>query len=214
MHFHPQWRATRPSRLGKQLRREVIGMAEVYYNSPRRFDVGNVAVALEVNRLKQAVKRDLRNYFSNYSLERETGMFEGVDIPAGAIEDIVVRRGLKSMRVGNEDIQFTSNSPIDDYPDIGMGDEEDDIDLYEEVLKTIVDRNRFLARQYPFNLVFAQYLALVNQEKKATEQKAEKAGGPPADEQESEVGPDPTTSPQDTSTVQRISGSELSQAVD
>lgn len=190
-------------------------MAEQYYNSPRRFDVGNIAVVLEVNRLKQAVKRDLRNYFSNYSLERETGMFEGVDIPAGAIEDIVVRRGLKSMRVGNEDIQFTSNSPIDDYPDIGMGDEEDDIDLYEEVLKTIVDRNRFLARQYPFNLVFAQYLALVNMEKKEKEEKVEKSGGPKADEQDdSVVGQDPTPSPTDTSTVQRISGSELSQAVD
>lgn len=164
--------------------------------------------------MKQAVKRDLRNYFSNYSLERETGMFEGVDIPAGAIEDIVVRRGLKSMKVGNEEIQFTSNSPIDDYPDIGMGDEEDDVDLYEEVLKTIVDKNRFLARQYPFNLVFAQYLALVNMEKKEKEEKVEKGGGQKADEQTTEVGEDPTPSPEDTPTARRISGSELSQAAD
>ena len=189
-------------------------MAEQYYNSPRSFDIGNIAVVLEANRLKQAVKRDLRNYFSNYSLERETGMFEGVDIPAGAIEDIVVRRGLKLMKVGGEEIKFESNSPIDDYPDIGMGDEEDDIDLYEEVLKTIVDKNRFLARQYPFNLVFAQYLALVNADKKDYEEKIEKAGGAKADEQKdvSEVGPDPTPSPEGTSTVQRISGSELSKA--
>ena len=187
-------------------------MAEQYYNSPRPVTVGNTAVVLESNRLKQAVKRDLRNYFSNYSLERETGMFEGVDIPAGAIEDIVVRRGLKKMVVGGEEVQFTSNSPIDDYPDIGMGDEEGDVDLYEEVLKTIVDKNRFLARQYPFNLVFAQYLALVNQEKKEAEDKVAKATGQAADEQDSEVGPDPTSSPEDTSIVQRISGSELSQA--
>lgn len=187
-------------------------MAEQYFNSPRSFVIGNINVVLEVNRLKQAVKRDLRNYFSNYSLERETGMFEGVDIPAGAIEDIVVRRGLEKMTVAGEEIQFTSNSPIDDYPDIGMGDEEDDVDLYEEVLKTIVDKNRFLARQYPFNLVFAQYLALVMQDKKDAEQKVEKAGGPKADDiGDSEVGTDPTSSPEDSSTVQRITGSELSQ---
>jgi hypothetical protein len=159
------------------------------------------------------VKRDLRNYFSNYSLERETGMFEGVDIPAGAIEDIAVRRGLKRMEVAGHEVQWTSNSPIDDFPDIGMGDEEGDIDLYEEVLKTIVDKNRFLARSYPFSMVFAQYLALVNQDKKDAEEKAEKAGGDKADEQpEDEVGENPTESPEVTPTVQRISGSELSGA--
>jgi len=189
-------------------------MAEQYYTTPRSLLIGNTRVIIEVNRLKHAVKRDLRNYFSNYSLERETGFFEGVDIPAGAIEDIVVRRGLNKLTVAGDEVKFESNSPIDDYPDIGMGDEDEDTDLYEEVLKTIVDRNRFLARQYPFSMVFAQYLAMVNADKKKAEEEAEKAGGPEADEQPEDggAGPDPTPSPEATSTGRLLSGSDMSAA--
>lgn len=190
-------------------------MAEQYYNTPRKVDFGGDEIEIEVKRGKHALKNELRNYFSNYALDRETGMFEGVDIPAGAIENIAVRRCLEKMVHNGVQVQFVSNSPIEDYPDVGMGDEEGDKDLYEEVLKTIVDKTRFLARQYPFNMVFAQYLALVNADKQEYEKNRAKATGtkpdvPPNPEDESdEVGPNPTVSPEDTSTVRRIPGSEL-----
>jgi hypothetical protein len=187
-------------------------MAERYYQSPRPLQIGNKGVEIKVRRLSHAVKRDLRNFFSNYALERETGMFEGIEIPAGAIEDLVVRRGLESLSVGGQEVQFNSASPIDDFPDIGMGDEDDSIDLYEEVIKTIVDSNRFLSRIYPFNMVFAQYMAQVNREKrKFEEEQAEKTGGTPDTmDKDDHVGPNPTPSEQDMPTATRISGSEIS----
>lgn len=190
-------------------------MAETYYNNPRKLTINGVEVVIEANRMKHGVKRDLRNYFSNYSLDRETGMFEGVDIPTGAIESIAVRRGLSKMWHAGHEVQFNSADPIDDYPEIGMGDEDGDVDLYEEVLKTIIDKNRFLARTYPFSMVFAQYLAMVNQDKADYEKKRLEATGAeqdnpvnPADPKDT-VGLNPTQSQEDTSTVRRISSSDL-----
>lgn len=185
---------------------------ETYYQNPRKMQIGNKGLEIKVRRLNHGVKRDLRNFFSNYALERETGMFEGIDIPAGAIESLVVRRGLDEMTFGGQIVQFNSPDPIDDFPDVGMGDEEDEVDLYIEVLKTIIDKNRFLARQYPYNMVFAQYLALVNAEKREYEQKQASETGGKVDtpvNREDEVGPNPTPSPQDMPTVQRISGSDI-----
>jgi hypothetical protein len=186
-------------------------MAEQFYTSPRNLQIGNLGVQIKVRRLSHAVKRDLRNYFSNYALERETGMFEGIEIPAGAIEDLVVRRGLEELSQGGQLVQFNSPSPIDDFPDIGMGDKDGDIDLYEEVIKTIVDSNRFLARIYPFNMVFAQYLSMVNRDKAEYETKQAKTTGAEPDkvDRDDSVGPNPTPSQEATSTVQRIGGSEL-----
>lgn len=186
-------------------------MAEKYYTSPRTFQIGNVGIEITPRRLTHAIKRDLRNYFSNYALERETGMFEGIEIPAGAIEDTVVRRGLEDLKVSGTSVQFNSPSPIDDFPDVGMGDEDDDIDLYEEVIKTIVDSNRFLARIYPFNMVFAQYLAAVNRDKRKYEESQAEITGAPVDkvDREDEVGPNPTTSPTDMSSAMQISGSDI-----
>lgn len=190
-------------------------MAETYYNNPRKLNINGVEVVIETNRLKHGIKRDLRNYFSNYSLDRETGMFEGVDIPTGAIESIVVRRGLSRLWHAGNEVQLTSADPIDDYPEIGMGDEEGDTDLYEEILKTIVDKNRFLARSYPFSMVFAQYLAMVNQDKTNYEKKRLEATGKELDnpvnasDKKDDVGLNPTESQEDTSTVKRISSSEL-----
>lgn len=186
-------------------------MAERYFNDPRTFQIGNSGIQITARRLSHAVKRDLRNFFSNYALERETGMFEGIEIPAGAIEDLVVRRGLEDLKVAGTSVQFNSPSPIDDFPDIGMGDDDDSIDLYEEVIKTIVDKNRFLARIYPFNMVFAQYLAMVNRDKRKYEESIAEETGAEVDkvDREDEVGPNPTPSPEDTSTVQRISGSDI-----
>lgn len=187
-------------------------MAERFYSNPRPLQIGNQKVEIKVKRLSHAVKRDLRNFFSNYALERETGMFEGIEIPAGAIEDLVIRRGLDELVVGTQIVQFNSPSPVDDFPDIGMGDEEDSIDLYEEVIKTIVDSNRFLSRIYPFNMVFGQYMAQVNRDKQKYEkEQAEKTGSQPDRvDQENVVGPNPTPSQEDTPTVMQLSGSDIS----
>ncbi len=187
-------------------------MAESYYQSPRNIQIGNVGASIKVRRLSHAVKRDLRNYFSNYALERETGMFEGIEIPAGHIEDVVMRRGLEELHVGGSLIQFNSPSPVDDFPDVGMGDEDGDIDLYEEVLKTIVDKNRFLARIYPFSMVFAQYLTLVNRDKSEYEKKQNEETGAKQDKlsTEEELGKTPTPSEPAMPTVERISGTDIS----
>ncbi len=189
-------------------------MAEQYYGDPRQIQFGNIMVELHTRKLNHGTKRDLRNFFNKYGLDRETGEFEDVDIHAGAIESLVVRRAVKDMIVGGNKVQFTSPQPEDDYPpDIGMGNDPDEKDLYSEVLKTIVDKNRFLAYLYPFNMVFAQYLMLVNMEKQEAEKKRESEGGPKADEYDTDsgVGPDPTESPEDTSSVTRMSGTELIQ---
>lgn len=142
---------------------------EAAYTNPRNLTIDNTNVEIEVARLNHAAKRDLRNYFSKYGLDRDTGAFEDVDIPAGVIEDLVIRRALKKLVIGTQQIRFDGASPVDSFPDFAMGDEEDEPDLYEEVLKTIVDRNRWLARRYPFGLVFAQYLALVQQDEEKDE---------------------------------------------
>ncbi len=186
-------------------------MAERFYSNPRELQIGSDRVEIKVKRLSHAVKRDLRNFFSNYALERETGMFEGIEIPAGAIEDLVVRRGLDELVVGVQTVQFNSPSPIDDFPDVGMGDEDESIDLYEEVIKTIVDSNRFLSRIYPFNMVFAQYMAQVNRDKQKYETaQAEKTGAKPDRVDQDAVGPNPIPSQTDTPTVTQVSGSDIS----
>lgn len=162
---------------------------ESFYPSPRRLDIGGIPVEIEVARLSHAVKRDLRNYFSKYGLDRDTGAFEDVDIPAGIIEDLVIRRGLKKLVISGDEVKFSGPSPVDSFPDdVGMGDGEDDVDLYEEVLKTIVDRNRWLARRYPFGLVFAQYLSLVQEDENTTSQK----DTDPTQHQPGEGSPTPT----------------------
>lgn len=192
-------------------------MAEKWYPTPRTLQVGASFVEIKSKRANHGIKRDLRNFFSNYALDRDTGMFEGIEIPAGAIEDLVIRRTLEEVSINGSAVQFTSPSPVDDLPaEIGMGDEEgeDSVDLYEEILKTIVDTNRFLADTYPFNMVFAQYLALVKRDKRDYEEKQSKKSGAKVDDTDrtqEEVRPNPTESPKDTSTVQRISGSDITQ---
>lgn len=187
-------------------------MAERYYADPRNVQFGNVNVEVHVQQLNHGTKRDLRNFFNKYGLDRQTGEFEDIDIHAGAIESLTVRRALVKLVVAGREVQFTSPQPEDDYPpDIGMGNDPEEKDLYTEVLKTVVDKNRFLAYLYPFNLVFAQYLMLINMEKQEEEKKREEAGGAKADEvpKDDAVGENPTASPEGTSPVTRISGSEL-----
>lgn len=186
-------------------------MAEHYYRNPRKIQIGNTGVEIEVRRGSHALKRDLKNFFSNYALERETGMFEGIDIPAGSIESLAVRRCLKSLTVANQLVQFNSPDPIDDFPDLGMGDEEGEPDLLLEVLKSVVDFNRYLAQSYPYSMVFGQYLALVKRDKREyEEEQAEKTGAKPDTVNEDEDTTNPTPSEPDMSTVTRISGSDIS----
>jgi len=146
-------------------------MAEQFYKSPRTFPIGNRTIAVTVDRLSHRDKSDLRNYFQDYALDPDLGMVEGLSLPAGGIEQLVMRRSLKKLEVGTTTIQFTSANPIDDFPDIGMGDDDGDVELDKEVIKTIVDKNRWLGRTSPFNMVFAQYLALVNADKQEYEEK-------------------------------------------
>ncbi len=186
-------------------------MAEHYYPNPRKLEFGNTTVEIEVKRGTHALKRDLKNFFSNYALERETGMFEGIDIPAGSIESLAIRRCLKSLTVAGQKVQFNSPDPIDDFPELGLGDDEDEPDLLLEVNKTVVDFNRFLAQTYPFNMVFAQYLALVNRDKREYEEKQAEETGAQVDtiERDDQAYENPTPSPPATSTVTQIGGAEL-----
>lgn len=193
-------------------------MATHNYKHPRNLVVENTNVEIEAGRLKHSMKRELRNYFGKYGLDRETGMLDDIDIPAGLIEDKVIREGLLRLRIGTDEIRFTGNSPVDSFPDFAMGDEPGDIDLYEEVLKTIIDKNQFLANQYPFGMVFAQYLSMVENDieeakKKEAEEKNEEyvEKEKPASADDEEVSTDPLTSQDEaTSTPERISGSQLS----
>lgn len=186
-------------------------MAEHYYPNPRKLTIGNTTVEIKVKRGTHALKRDLKNFFSNYALERETGMFEGIDIPAGSIESLAIRRCLESMTVAGQRVQFNSADPIDDFPEIGLGDEEEEPDLLLEVNKTVVDFNRFLAQTYPFNMVFGQYLALVNRDKRKYEEEQGEKTDAKADtiDTKEQVAENPTVSEPDTSTVTQISGSDI-----
>lgn len=193
-------------------------MATQNYKHPRNLTIENVNVEIEAGRLKHSIKRDLRNYFGKYGLDRETGMLDDIDIPSGVIEDKVIREGLVRLRIGTEEIRFTGNSPVDSFPDFAMGDEPGDIDLYEEVLKTLIDKNQFLANQYPFGMVFAQYLSMVEndiqaEKEKAAEEKNEETPKPekPASDDDDEVSTNPLSSQEEaTYTVERTSGSQLS----
>lgn len=190
-------------------------MAEQYYADPRNFSIGNRNVEVEVRRMSHRDKSDLRNYFQNYSLDPDTAMVEGFELPAGGIEQLVIRRALVSLTIGTNKLNFSTGNPVDAFPDIGMGDDEDDVDLYEEVLKTITDKNRWLARRQPFAMVFAQYLNAVNDDKAEVEQelrdKAEEKGqdAPAGDNiPEDGVGEDPLDT-KDTPTITRLRGSDL-----
>lgn len=193
-------------------------MATQYYSHPRDITIENTNVRIEVGRLQHSIKRDLRNFFGKYGLDRETGMLDDIDIPAGMIEDMVIRRGLVRLTIGTEEIRFTGNSPVDSFPDFAMGDLPGEVDLYDEVVKTLVDKNQFLANQYPFGMVFAQYLSMIEMEDQKTKEDAakEKNEEPPkkekpASDDDEEVSTNPLSSQdEDTSTPERISGSELS----
>lgn len=186
-------------------------MAERYYANPRQLQIGNALIKIEVKQLNHGIKPQLRNFFQNYSLERDTGMFEGIEIPAGAIESLVIRRALVNLYHNDTPTAWKSPDPVEDFPEVGMGNEDGDVDLYEEVLKTCVDANRFLARLYPFNMVFGQYLALVKDDKRKHEEEMQKKTGAAPDvvEKDDVVGPNPTPSQEDTSTVKRISGGSI-----
>lgn len=173
-------------------------MANSFYSNPRNIVIEGNNVEITVKEAPHALKRDMRNHFNKFGLGQESGMLEDIEIPAGLIEDLAVRRSLAKMVVGTTEVNLNEGpSPINAFPNIGMGDEDDEYDLYEEVLKTIVDKNRFLAHKYPFNMVFMQYLSLIRQEEKeAKEVDAE----------------DPTKlESEDTSSGSLISGAELSQ---
>lgn len=194
-------------------------MAEQYYSDPRHFPIGNRNVEVEVRRLSHRDKSDLRNYFQNYSLDPDTAMVEGFELPAGGIEQLVIRRALVNLTIGTNKLNFSTGNPVDAFPDIGMGDEEDDVDLYEEVLKTITDKNRWMARRQPFAMVFAQYLNAVNDDKaeaeKAVREKAEEKGqdAPAEDNIPADgVGDDPLDQ-RDMPTTTRLSGSDLDNQV-
>ena len=194
-------------------------MAEQYYDDPRNFEIVDAGirknVEVKADRMNNRDKSDLRSYFQNYSLDPDTAMVEGFELPAGAIEQLVIRRAVRSITIGNNKLNFATGNPVDALGDVAMGDEEEDVDIYEEILKTITDKNRWLARRQPFAMVFAQYLNLVMEDKaeaqKALEDKArEKGVNPPkSDDIPSDgVGDDPLDT-EDTSTPMRLSGSEL-----
>ena len=119
------------------------------------FTVENRNVAVEVRRLNHGIKPELKNYFGRYGLDPESGAFDDINIHTGTIESIVFKRAIASLKIGTETVRWQSANPIDDLPDIGMGD--DDIDLYEEIFKRIILHNKFLVKKAPYVLVFGQY---------------------------------------------------------
>jgi hypothetical protein len=199
-------------------RRNLI-MAEQYYESPRNVLVGGVNVEITFARLTHKDKSDLRNFFQKYSLDPDTSNLEGIDLPAGGIEQLFIRRGLESMKVGTRTIQLDASNPVNSFPnEIGMGDDPEDVDLYEEVLKTGIDRNRWAGTRFPFNMVFGQYLAAVNFDKendeKAAEKKADEEGRrlpnkDPNKPEDGDAGNDPLGTQADSSTVKVLSGSDI-----
>jgi hypothetical protein len=193
-------------------------MAEQYYESPRNITVGGVNVEITFGRLNMKDKSDIKNFFQKYSLGADEGNLEGIDLPAGGIEQLFIRRGLQSLRIGNRNIPLdTGSNLLASIPDIGMGDDPDDVDLYTELLKTGVDKNRWIAVRFPFEMVFAQYLAAINADKaeneKKAQEKAEEEGRsvPPADPNtpSNGVGDDPLDTQEDTSSVTVLSGSDI-----
>lgn len=189
-------------------------MAEQYYESPRTLMIEGQHVEITFARLSHKDKSDLRNFFQKYSLGTE-GELEGIDLPAGGIEQLMIRRGLEKLVVGTKTITLDASNPVSSFPDLGMGDVEGELDLYDEVIKTGVDKNRFLGRKYPFNMVFAQYLGQVEADKeKAETAAAEKAADEgrkveaPDERDEESVSADPL--PQTpTSAPSLLSGSDM-----
>jgi hypothetical protein len=193
-------------------------MAEQYYESPRNITVGGVNVEITFGRLNMKDKSDIKNFFQKYSLGQDEGNLEGIDLPAGGIEQLFIRRGLQGLRVGNRNIPLdTGSNLLASIPDVGMGDDPDDVDLYDELLKTGVDKNRWIAVRFPFNMVFAQYLQQINNDKaeneKSAQEKAEEEGRniPKGDPNTpaNGVGEDPLDTQEDTSSVTVLSGSDI-----
>ncbi len=171
------------------IRRGEIHMAKSFTED---FPIGKFNVKVEVNRLGHGIKPELKNYFGRYGLDPESGTFDDINIPTGTIESIVFKRAVKSLRIGNDVIKFASANPIDDLPeDVGMGDEEDELDLLEEIFKRIVIHNRFLVRKAPYVLVFAQY---------APQEVTEEEDPTPSESEANQ---------EDTSTATRFSASDL-----
>lgn len=193
---------------------------EHYYGSPRKLTIEGRAVEITFNRMTPKDQSDLRNFFQKYSLGEE-GELEGIDLPAGGIEQLMIRRGLRGIKVNGINIELDSANPVNSFPsDWGMGDDVDGLSLYEEVIKTGVDKNRWLARRYPFNMVFAQYLARVDVDKSNDEaekrKKAEeglKNAPEPDVHPDDGVGEDPLDTQGDTSTPSALSGSDLDKVV-
>lgn len=154
------------------------------------FEIGNTNIELKLRRLSHGIKPQLRNYFGRYGIDQDSGAFDDLTLPIGTIETIVFKNAVAEITVGTEKVRFRSANPVDDLPDIGMGDEEDEPDLYEEIMKRIVRHNPFLAKKAPFLLVFAQYLD--------DEELAQEVDPTSQDGEEKEAA---------SSTVQRIAGS-------
>src|SRR5215213_4659419 len=112
-------------------------MAEQYFGDPRNFEIVDDGirknVEVTVARMNNRDKSDLRNYFQNYSLDPETAMVEGFELPAGGIEQLVLRRAITSITIGTNKLNFATGNPVDALGDIAMGDEDDDVDIYEEL---------------------------------------------------------------------------------
>lgn len=166
--------------------------------------IENRAVVITTRPVKHSIKKRMRNYFGKYGIGQETGRFEDIEIPIGGIEGIAIDESLTGLRVGTTDVKFTSPDKVDDFPLIGMGGEEDEPDLYEEVLKAIIATpgNRFLAVKYPFLMVFGQYLA-------EEEAEAQEFDSDEDDEEGKATQTSTNSETEGTSGVTRLSGSEL-----
>lgn len=194
-------------------------MAEQYYESPRNLTVEGQNVEITFNRMTPKDQSDLRNFFQKYSLGEE-GELEGIDLPSGGIEQLFIKRGLSGLKIGTREVRLNPSNPVESFPnDIGMGDDEDGIMLYTEVLKTGVDKNRWAAHRFPYQMVFAQYLGMVNDEKaekeeaeyQAAQEEGRKAPEPDA-RPENGTGSDPLPA-EDTSQPTALNGSDIVQTL-
>lgn len=162
----------------------------------KSFEVAGKNVRLVFKLIGHGAKREMLDYFGKYGISRESGALSDIDIPIGLLQNIVLRRAIDSLEVGGRPVKFESLYVAEDLPSIGLGEEDDDVDLYEEILNLIVREpgNRWLGRKYPYMIVFGQFLATEGEE-----------------EEEDEDGEDPLEET-DTPTVMQFSGSNLKEA--